>query len=64
MTAKSVLMRTQGLRAGERAPTCPPSCYATAPAQHFSKWLSGMFFNKVINKFQKRYDKVSSHRRR
>jgi len=30
MTAKSVLMRPQGLRPRARAPTCPPSCYATA----------------------------------
>jgi len=28
MTAKSVLVRPQGLRPGERAATCPP-CYAT-----------------------------------
>jgi len=27
MTAKSVLMRPQGLRPGPRAPICPP-CYA------------------------------------
>jgi len=25
MTAKSVLMRPQGLRSGARAPTCPPA---------------------------------------
>jgi len=30
MTAKSVLMRPQGLRPGARAPTCPPTPrYAT-----------------------------------
>jgi len=32
MTAKSVLMRPQGLRPGARVPPCspPPFCYATA----------------------------------
>jgi len=29
MTAKSVLVRRQGLRPRARAPTCPPPCYAT-----------------------------------
>jgi len=29
MTAKSVLLRPQGLRPRARAPTCPPPCYAT-----------------------------------
>jgi len=32
MTVKSVLMRSQGLRPGACAPTCPP-CYATATLQ-------------------------------
>jgi len=36
MTAKSVLVRPQGLRTRARAPTCPP-CYATEPMQHSSK---------------------------
>jgi len=30
MIAKGVLMRSQGLRHGAHAPTCPLSCYATA----------------------------------
>jgi len=29
MTAKSVLMRLQGLRPGARASTCPLLCYVT-----------------------------------
>jgi len=33
MTAKSVLMRSEGLRPEARAPTCLPLCYATATLQ-------------------------------
>jgi len=39
MTAKSVLVRPQGLRSRTRAPACSPSCYVT-----------GIFFTKVLLK--------------
>jgi len=40
MTAKSVLLRPQGLRPRARAPICPP-CYATVFrwCMHFGWWI-------------------------
>jgi len=54
MTAKSVLVRPQGLRPGGRAPTYLPPCYATAKTflvQNFHIELYSMLCSIVIKSF-------------
>jgi len=48
MTAKSVLVRPQGLRAGARAPCYQPPCYATGWKKTILQ-LSQKIFESWIN---------------
>jgi len=49
MTAKSVLVRPQGLRHRARAPTCPP-CYATGIQKiSLTPYCEGILLKKVLD---------------
>jgi len=58
MTAKSVLVRPQGLRPGARASTCSPSCYATAGGSMWRRFLQTHFLPKKNQIIDRNWSKV------